>query len=166
MVGATTLMSNPTTTPPQGTVQGSHLSLPIKVSAWPRQLQPVVPLQIPQTAENAFRNLAQVWRTDQHLVCGQKWVRGIGKVFWQIENAGKAAKRLLKITSHCKKFTKIPLNSLKTMSKECKMVPLSPSPCVTTFQRLCVNFDRQTEVKWTKTNKVHISVPGYPVNGG
>ena len=66
MVGATTLMSNPTTTPPQGTVQGSHLSLPIKVSAWPRQLQPVVPLQIPQTAENAFRNPAQV-RTDEHV---------------------------------------------------------------------------------------------------
>ena len=69
MVGATTLMSNPTTTPPQGTVQGSHLSLPIKVSAWPRQPLPaavVVPLQIPQTAGNAFRNLAQV-RTDEHV---------------------------------------------------------------------------------------------------
>ena len=51
-----------------------------------------------------------------------------GKVFWRIENAGNVAKRPLKTPSHCKKFTKMPWNSLKIMPKTWKRG--RPSPCL------------------------------------
>ena len=35
--------------------------------------------------------------------------------------------------------------------KNAKWSPQVPAPCVTTFQKLCVNLDMQTEVKQTKT---------------
>ena len=66
-----------------------------------------------------------------------------GKVFWRIENAGNVAKRPLKTPSHCKKFTKMPQNSLKTMPKAWKRGPPSPSPMCDHFSEALVDFTMQ-----------------------
>ena len=66
-----------------------------------------------------------------------------GKVFWWIENAGNVAKRPLKTPSHCKKFTKMPQNSLKTMPKAWKRGPPSPSPMCDHFSEALVDFTMQ-----------------------
>ena len=66
-----------------------------------------------------------------------------GKVFWRIENAGNVAKRPLKMPSHCKKFTKMPQNSLKTMPNAWKRGPPSPSPMCDHFSEALVDFTMQ-----------------------
>ena len=66
-----------------------------------------------------------------------------GKVFWRIENAGNVAKRPLKTPSHCKKFTKMPQNSLKTMPKAWKRGLPSLSPICDHFSQALVDFTMQ-----------------------
>ena len=70
-----------------------------------------------------------------------------GNVFWRIENAGNIGKLSLKTCSHRKKYTKTPLNSLKTMPRAWKMVPQSDSPMGEHFSGALVDFPWQTEVK-------------------
>ena len=66
-----------------------------------------------------------------------------GKVFWRIENAGNVAKRPLKTPSHCKKFTKMSQNSLKTMPKAWKRGPPSPSLMCDHFSEALVDLTMQ-----------------------
>ena len=66
-----------------------------------------------------------------------------GKVFWRIENAGNVAKRPLKTPSHCKKFTKMPWNSLKTMPKAWKRGRPSPCSMCDHFSEALVDFTMQ-----------------------
>ena len=87
-------------------------------------------------AENPFPSLLawfQFVKTPSHWIC-----HFLG--FWRIENAGNNAKKLLKTPFHRKKCTKTPQNSLKTMPKAWKRGPQVCLPCITTLQRLCVNF--------------------------
>ena len=65
----------------------------------------------------------------------------------EIENAGNTGKLSLKTRSHCKKCTKTPLNSLKTMPRAWKMVPQSDSLMGEHFSGALVDFPWQTEVK-------------------
>ena len=81
-----------------------------------------------------------------------------GKGFWRIENAGNIGKRSLKTTSHRKKCTKTPQNSLKPCLKHGKVASKSLSHVWPLFRGFGGLYYAKLRWNRPKTKKAHISV--------